>query len=241
MINCNFDLSSNSWFYSENNSNTTSAIKAQSRYLNRCASTQTTLVKNSSLNYTWFNILKEIYLRTTLVLFRMVTFGAAHGWGMAKRPLSKICHLYLAMMKLGTVIPYLKKIQKIYESRDTPLDFCWHQHFLTEISKFCYTKKYRYRLHFDTWFLILLTFLGSLKIVITNMVTILMMSAKKATPGLLKIKVFWNEGYDVIISLHDVTNKILSCDLNYIVDVVMWPKFGNSSISMKEVIRTSIL
>ena len=73
------------------------------------------------------------------------------------------------------------------------------------------------------------------------MVTILMMSAKKATPGLLKIKVFWNEGYDVIISLRDVTNKILSCDLNYIVDVVMWSKFGNSSISMREVIITSIL
>ena len=73
------------------------------------------------------------------------------------------------------------------------------------------------------------------------MVTILMMSAKMATPGLLKIKVFWNKGYDVIISVHDVTNKILSRDSNYIVDVVMWPKFGNSSISMRDVIITSVL
>ena len=73
------------------------------------------------------------------------------------------------------------------------------------------------------------------------MVTILMMSAKMATLGLLKIKVFWNKGYDVIISVHDVTNKILSRDSNYIVDVVMWPKFGNSSIFMKEVIIMSIL
>ena len=73
------------------------------------------------------------------------------------------------------------------------------------------------------------------------MVTILMVSAKMATPGLLKIKVFWNKGYDVIISVHDVTNKILSRDSNYIIDVVMWPKFGNSSISMREVITTSIL
>ena len=73
------------------------------------------------------------------------------------------------------------------------------------------------------------------------MVTILMMSAKMATLGLLKIKVFWNKGYDVIISVHDVTNKILSRDSNYIVDVVMWPKFGNSSISVREVIITSIL
>ena len=68
-----------------------------------------------------------------------------------------------------------------------------------------------------------------------------MMSAKMATLGLLKIKVFWNKGYDVIIFVHDVTNKILSRDSNYIVDVVMWPKFGNSSISMKEIIITSIL
>ena len=68
-----------------------------------------------------------------------------------------------------------------------------------------------------------------------------MMSAKMATPGLLKITVFWNKGYDVIISLDDVTNKILWHDSNYIVDVFMWPKFGNSSISMREVITTSIL
>ena len=36
--------------------------------------------------------------------------------------------------------------------------------FSSEISKFCYIKKYMYRLHFDTKFLILLTFLESLKI-----------------------------------------------------------------------------
>ena len=68
-----------------------------------------------------------------------------------------------------------------------------------------------------------------------------MMSAKMATPGLLKITVFWNKGYDVIISVNDVTNKTLSHDSNYIVDVFMWPKFSNCSISMREVITTSIL
>ena len=61
-----------------------------------------------------------------------------------------------------------------------------------------------------------------------------MMSAKMATPDFLK-------GYDVIVSVDDVTNKILSCDSNYIVDVFMWPKFGNCSISMREVVTTSIL
>ena len=73
------------------------------------------------------------------------------------------------------------------------------------------------------------------------MVVILVMSAKLATLGLLKIKVFWNNGYDVPISVHDVTNKIWSRDLSYIVDVIMWSKFGNFSISMREVIITSLL
>ena len=68
-----------------------------------------------------------------------------------------------------------------------------------------------------------------------------MMSAKIATPDLLKKTVFWNKGYDVIIPVNEVTNKSLLCDSNYIVDVFMWPKFGNSSISMREVITTSIL
>ena len=55
----------------------------------------------------------------------MGLFGAAHGWGEGKKaPFPKTCHTYPAMIKLGTVIPYLKKIQKIYESRDTPLEFC---------------------------------------------------------------------------------------------------------------------
>ena len=73
------------------------------------------------------------------------------------------------------------------------------------------------------------------------MVTIWMMSAKLATLGLLKGKVFWNKGYDIIIPVSDATNKMLSSDSNYTVDLVMWPKFGNSCISMREVIITSIL
>ena len=68
-----------------------------------------------------------------------------------------------------------------------------------------------------------------------------MMSAKLATLGLLKIKVTWNKGYDVIIFIHDVTNKILSRYSSYFVDVVIWPKFGHSSIFMTEVIINPIL
>ena len=50
--------------------------------------------------------------------------------------------------------------------------------------------------------------------------TIFMISAKMATLGLLKIKVFRNSVYNAIISVYDITNKILSRDSNYIVDVI---------------------
>ena len=43
--------------------------------------------------------------------------------------------------------------------------------------------------------------------VLKNTVKILMMSAKMATLGLPKLRVFWNKGYDVIISVHDATSK----------------------------------
>ena len=73
------------------------------------------------------------------------------------------------------------------------------------------------------------------------MVAILVMSAKLATLGLLEIKIYWSKDYDFKIFVHDFTNKILSRDSNYIVDVIIWPKLDNSSISLREVIITSIL
>ena len=85
------------------------------------------------------------------------------------------------------------------------------------------------------------TLFESLKIVLINMVTILMISAKMANPGLLKIKVLWNIGYGVIIYFRDVTNKLFSGESIYIVDVVMWPKFGNSSISTSNRMASSAI
>ena len=70
----------------------------------------------------------------------MGLFGAAHGWGgggggRAKKPVpppvSKICHTYPTIMKLGTVIPYTKKMQRMHKLRDTFLSFCCHQYFFT--------------------------------------------------------------------------------------------------------------
>ena len=64
-------------------------------------------------------------------------FWGCSWMGMLKSLLCKICQIYPAIIKLGTVTPYLKKIEKIHKSCDTPLEFC-------------YIKKYRYRLHFKT-------------------------------------------------------------------------------------------
>ena len=99
--------------------------------------------------------------------------------------------------------------------------------FPPKISKLCYMKKYRYSLHFDTSFLILLTFWAFKGKGCLNIVTILMISA--------------NKDYGVIISVHEVNNRISSRDSNYIIGVVMWPKFSHSIISKRDVIITSFL
>ena len=54
------------------------------------------------------------------------------GWRKKTPPLPKTSLTYPTMMQLDTDIPYLKKIQREYESRDTPLKICCHQHFFTE-------------------------------------------------------------------------------------------------------------
>ena len=63
-----------------------------------------------------------------------------------------------------------------------------------------------------------------------------MVSVKKAAPGAPNIKVFWDIIYEVIFSVHDITNKILSRDARYIEG----QRFVNLNITMREVIITSI-
>ena len=90
------------------------------------------LPKQLLISFSGFSNLELYYFLCILILslFRMGFFGAAHGWGRSKRlSLPKICHTYPTMIKLSTVIPDQKKIQKVYELRDAPLEFCWHQHF----------------------------------------------------------------------------------------------------------------
>ena len=101
----------------------------------------------------FFSILDTTFIGgwSLLTLFRMGIFGVVHGWGRLEPkscPLPKTCHTYLAVMKHGTV-PYLNKIH---------IWITWHTFWVLltsallspEICKLCYTKKYRYRLLFDT-------------------------------------------------------------------------------------------
>ena len=50
-----------------------------------------------------------------------------------------------------------------------------------------------------------------------------------------------NKGSDVIVSIHDTTNNVLSSRSNYIADVAMWLNFGYFSTFVREVIITQIL
>ena len=131
-------------------------------------------------------------------------------------PLSpEICLTYTEMMKLGTVIPYIRKIQNSYKLLDTHWVLLRLTFFSLQISNFCYVKNP----HID-WILIHISnsfnFFELLKVVLRNVLGILMMPAQLATLGVLKIKVFWNKGYDIIISAHYITSKILFSDSNYI-------------------------
>ena len=87
-------------------------------------------------------------------------------------------------------------------------------------------------IHFFNFFL---TFIDSSWVVLT-MTAILMLSAKWTTPGFFELKVFWNNGYELILSVQDVTSKILLYYSDY-----TEAKFGNSSISTRETIITSFV
>ena len=153
-----------------------------------------------------------------MTLFRMGPFATAHGVVSHPPPKSSIY------------------MQEIYKSRETSLEFCWYQHFLTGNQQLLLYQKMHANINS-----ILIPNFYFFNFFLINMVVILMVSAKLATLGLLKIKVFWNKGYHVIIVVHDFSSKIFSRDSNYIVNVLLWPKFCNSSTSIREVIITSIL
>ena len=139
-----------------------------------------------------------------------------------------ICHIYPTMMKLGTLILYIKKIHvtQLLSSADISI-------FSLKVSI------HNFSIH--NWYIIsnCFNFFWVFKDFFSRHGYNFNDVSKMATLGLVKIKVFWNKYYDVIVSVYPFINKILSYGSNYIVDVVMWPKFGNFTISMREVIVTS--
>ena len=76
----------------------------------------------------------------------MGLFGAVHGSGCKNDPLPKICRKYPTLMKLSTIIPYLTNINHVTH----PLSFADISIFSPKIGNFCYIKKCKYRLHFNT-------------------------------------------------------------------------------------------
>ena len=172
-------------------------------------------------------------------------FGAARGWGVCggrellnRSPsLKSVTHI-LQWWNLAQLYLTKRRSKKYMNHVTYPLSSA-DSIFFRKSANFVILRNKEIDNTLTFWY-IFSNLLESLKIVLINMGKILMMSRKIATPGLLKVKLFWNKGFDVIISIHDDPNKILSGDSNYTVDVVMWPKFGNSSISMREVVTISI-
>ena len=78
-------------------------------------------------------------------------FGGCSRMGRTKRPpVHKFCHTYPTMIKLGTVIPSLNRIQKYINCVTGILSSADISIFSSETGKSSYIKKYRYILHFDS-------------------------------------------------------------------------------------------
>ena len=75
-----------------------------------------------------------------LNLFMIGLFTATHKWGKPKSLFPKICHTYPPMMKLSTVISYLKNVQKIYKHVTYSLKSADVSICSPEISKLCYIR-----------------------------------------------------------------------------------------------------
>ena len=136
---------------------------------------------------------KEIYI----IYYLSKSFSENYA-DIIEKPIPTLYRLYITLANITVVFQEQRLLESCNDK--TPVthpfkssDIC-RKDFIEKISlkiiKFCYTKKYRYRLDFDTYFLILLIFLESVKVVFINILPILMMLAELATLGHLKIKVF---------------------------------------------------
>ena len=80
------------------------------------------IITNYQNHYCLIRIIMLLF-RCFLTLFRMDILWTAHGWDVINTPLPEMYQIHPTMMNLGTITLYLKKIQKIYRSYDTSLEF----------------------------------------------------------------------------------------------------------------------
>ena len=90
---------------------------------------------------------KKVKVLDPLTLFRIGLFGASYRWEGAKSslppPPPKICHTYSTIMKLGTVIPYLKKTSK-------NISITWHTFWILLTSAFFHWKSVNFAISENT-------------------------------------------------------------------------------------------
>ena len=104
-----------------------------------CLIILTNQIMRSCLSVWRIRIFKVFYLLLTfLIVGTFVAYilyifinpiqdGPCWGCSWTVTPLPKICHTYPTTVKLGKVIPYLKKSHWIYKLCDTLTEFCWPQ------------------------------------------------------------------------------------------------------------------
>ena len=129
-----------------------------------------------------------------------------------KAHLLKFCHTYPITMKVGRYTLRKKDLKNIW--------IMWHTPWLLLTSPIFHCKSSNLAISRNKCidcilmqFLIILTFR---KIFLIKKFTVLTMSKKMATPGLLKIKLFWNKGCEVIIYVDDVTNNFY-----YLIEIIL--------------------
>ena len=115
----------------------------------------------SNIGIVWFLFFKKFSLVLTLI--RIGLFGAPHGWWVPPS-INSVVHI-LQWWDLAQLYLTFKGPKTIWLTWHIPWVLL-ESAVLLQKSAFFYIKKYMYRLHFDTTFLVLCTFLESLKTVV---------------------------------------------------------------------------
>ena len=133
-----------------------------------------------------FTIIMAIYkvlfekLYTILTLLMMGPFfEVAHGLGGPKKPPSLKYVLHILQWWHLAQLYHTQRRSKKYISRDTPLEFYWHQHFFTKNQQILLYQEIQIQIAFEHLICNSFNFFESLKAFLI-MVGILMMSAKLA-------------------------------------------------------------